>query len=75
MTKFEIGKTYWAYQKEYGSITILKKTDKTISVRSDCNIEWRMKIRHTANGSEYAIDSSVPMIWRDAFTYFSDNEI
>lgn len=75
MTKFEVGKTYWAYQKEYGSVTILKKTEKYIFVQSDCGIEWRMKIRYAENGNEYAIDSSVPMMWRDAFTYFSDNEI
>lgn len=71
MKKFEIGKKYDAYQREYGYITILRRTDKTVFVRNDNGIEWRMKIRHYNDGSEYLVDSAVEPKWRDAFTYIA----
>jgi len=66
--KFEIGKSYRPYQTEYDPITILRRTDKTIWCTNGQS-QWRMKIRHDQDGNEFAIDSSVPLAWRDAFTY------
>lgn len=35
MTKFEVGKEYDGYQREFGYITILRRTDKTVWVKND----------------------------------------
>ena len=74
MNKFVVGKTYDAYQKEYGRITILKRTDKTIWVRNDPGLEWRMRVKVDGYGDEYAVDSVVPKKWQDAFTYSASDE-
>ena len=66
--KFEVGKSYEPYQSEYESITILRRTDKTVWVDNGQS-KWRMKVKTDRNGNEYAVDSSVPPAWRDAFTY------
>ena len=73
--KFEVGKTYYPYQKEYGSIMILKRTEKTIWVRNDDEIEWQMRIKYDDFGNEFAVDSAVSKKWRDAFTYSSNREL
>lgn len=67
MTKFEINKKYEWYQREYGSIQILKRTPKCVQVTNGAST-WRMIVRTDDNGDEYVIDSSVPYKWRDAFT-------
>jgi hypothetical protein len=65
---FKVGKEYEAYQREFGSITVLRRTDKTIWVTNG-STHWSMRIKKTDDGSEYAVDSTVPRRWRDAFTY------
>ena len=72
--KFEIGKTYDAYQREFGNITILKRSEKSIWVRNNTGIEWRMRIKKDNLGNEFAVDSLVPRKWRDAFTYSALDE-
>lgn len=69
MRKFEVGKTYDAYQKEYGNITILRRTEKTIWVRNGDGNDWYMRVKRDGSGNEYAVDSVVDKKWRDAFTY------
>lgn len=67
MAKFEVGKTYELYQREYGKLTVLKRTAKCITVTNGGST-WRMVIRKDCKGNEWVIDSSVPMKWRTAFT-------
>ena len=71
--KFEVGKTYEAYQREYGAIKILRRTDKTVWVCNDglgANAyKWAMRIKQDADGDEYVVDSAVERKWREAFTY------
>lgn len=67
--KFEVGKQYEPYQTEYSPITVLKRTEKTIWVENDEQITWKMRVKIDMDGNEYAVDSSVPSRWRDAFTY------
>ena len=74
MKKFEVGKTYEWYQREYGSIKVLRRTQKSILVTNGGST-WRMKIRTDTDGNEYVIDSTVPARWRDAFTCSSKWEL
>lgn len=67
MLKFEIGKRYEWYQREYGSIQILRRTPKCVVVTNGGST-WRMLVREDPDGNEYVVDSSVPYKWRDAFT-------
>ena len=66
--QFEAGKFYESYQAEYEPILVTRRTEKTIFVKNT-TAEWKMKVRLDSNGNEYAIDTSVPKKWRDAFTY------
>lgn len=66
--RFEAGKEYEPYQCEFGAVKVLRRTEKTIFVEKE-GVEFRMKIRTDTDGNEYAIDSTVPKKWRDAFTY------
>ncbi len=70
MKKFEVGKEYEPYQREFDPIKVIKRTDKTIWVTKD-EVTWMMRIKHDANGNEWAADSTVPYKWRDAFTYMA----
>ena len=70
MKKFEVGKEYEPYQREFDPVTVIKRTDKTIWVKKD-DVTWMMRIKHDANGNEWAADSTVPYKWRDAFTYMA----
>lgn len=71
--KFEVGKTYEAYQREYGAIKILRRTDKTVWVCNDNGelhpLTWAMRIKHDEDGNEFVQDSAVERKWREAFTY------
>lgn len=68
MARFETGHLYEGYAREYDPIRILRRTEKTMWVTNGRN-SWKMRIRTDENGNEYAVDSSVPREWRDAFTY------
>lgn len=67
--KFEVGKTYEWYGREYDPITVLHRTPKGKMIKmTNGETEWRMLIKTGADGYEYVSDSSVPKNWRDAFT-------
>lgn len=68
MKKFEIGRDYEPYDPSFPSIKILRRTEKSIWV-TNRQSTWMMRIKLDVDGNEYAVDSSVPKIWRDAFTY------
>jgi len=75
MAKFEVGKIYESYAREYDPVVALKRTDKTLWVKhawNDRENGWRMRIRVDADGNEFCVDSSVPPRWRDAFTYSAE---
>ena len=67
---FEVGRTYEAADCSYDPITILSRTEKTITV-TNSRTTWKMMIKHDEDGHEYVVDSSVPKKWRNAFTYKS----
>lgn len=64
---FEVGKVYEWYQRDYGTVKIVKRTPKCVWVTNGINT-WRMKLRTDEYGNEYVVDSTVPSRWRDAFT-------
>lgn len=66
--KFEVGKTYEAYQSEFDAITVERRTDKTLWVDNG-QCRWRMRIRIGADGDEYVVDSAAGRKWADAFTF------
>ena len=66
--KFEVGKTYGAWDTGVPHIEILRRTDKTIWVKNDCT-EWSMRIKKDENGNEYVTDSAVPYNWQQCYTY------
>lgn len=68
MRQFEVGKSYEPYQREYGEITVDRRTEHTIWVHNEVT-SWSMRVRHTAEGNEIAIDCSVPRKYRECFTY------
>ena len=70
MAIFEVGKSYEANDTGYDPITVTRRTDKTIWVDNG-SASWRMRIKHDKDGNEIVTDSSVPVKWRDAFTYSS----
>lgn len=67
MSAFEVGKRYEWYHREYGNITVLRRTPKCIVVTNGGST-WRMIVRTDTEGSEYVVDSTVPEKWRDCFT-------
>lgn len=67
MKQFEVGKRYEWYEQGYDSITVLRRTQKSIKVTNGGST-WRMLIRRDTDGNEYVVDSSVPQKWRDEFT-------
>ncbi len=68
MAKFEVGCMYEPYASELEPIKIIRRTNKTIWAKNECT-EWMMRIKKDEYGNEYAVDSSVPNKWREAFTY------
>lgn len=68
MKAFEVGKEYEACDPGIDTITILKRTEKTLWVKNSTG-EWRMRINHDDDGNEFVADSTVPKKWREAFTY------
>lgn len=73
--KFKVGSDYEWYQREYGEIEVIKRTDKTITVMNEEGNIWRMKIRTDNEGDEFVIDTTVPERWREAFTCSSKWEV
>ena len=75
MKRFEVGKTYKAYQEEFTPITVTGRTEKQITVKNDQGNTFRMMVRIGKDGNEFVIDSKVPASWKDAFTYFAESEV
>ncbi len=76
--KFKIGRMYYPGDRSYDPITVIRRTPKFIVVTGGWNCEgntWRMLIRHDHDGTEFAVDSSVPTNWRGAFTYCADDPV
>lgn len=66
--RFEVGKTYGAWDSAVPHIQVLRRTEKTIWVRNDCS-EWSMRIKIDDSDNEYVTDSSVPYNWQMCYTY------
>lgn len=58
MPKFEIGKSYTWADVCYDPFTVLRRTEKTITVTNGSST-WRMLLRHDEDGMEYVCDSSM----------------
>lgn len=67
MKKFEVGKRYEFYQRDFGSFKVIRRTPKTITAANDYTT-WRMRIKIDTDGDEYVVDTCVGKKWRDAFT-------
>lgn len=68
--QFKVGKWYTPYQCGFDPIKVVRRTEKTIWCE-DGNVQFSMRVRIDKNGDEYAVDCTVPVKWRDAFTYFA----
>ena len=75
MKKFEVGKWYECYDRNFSSIKVEKRTPKFVYVVDEEKHHFRMWLREDDNHVEYAVDMSVPKNWRDTFTYSADWEI
>lgn len=73
MKRFEVGKAYEPNDTGYDPIQVLRRTEKMILVRNRTS-QWRMRIRVDYDGVEYVTDSTVPVGWREAFTYSARHE-
>lgn len=73
MGQFIVGKEYYPYQREYGAMKVIRRTEKTIWCEKDM-VRWSMRIKLDPDGNEYAVDTCVPQRDRDAFTYMTDEE-
>lgn len=71
---FEVGHSYEANDPGYDPIKILRRTGKTIWVDNG-QAKWSMRVKRDENGNEMVTDSSVPVRWRDAFTYKANWEV
>ena len=69
MARFEVGKTYGANDSGIDSITIIRRSDKSIWFRNSSGNVVRQKIHIDENGDEYTTDSYVPEKWREAYTH------
>ena len=58
MDKFEVGKTYSWADGSYDPFTVLRRTEKTITVTNGV-CTGRMLVRHDEDGMEYVRDSSM----------------
>ena len=66
--RFEVGKEYEPYDPGFPAIKVLRRTEKSVWVTNNQST-WMMRIKLDADGNEYAVDNSVPKMWRDVFTY------
>ena len=65
---FEVGRMYEPADRSYDPITILSRTEKTVTATNG-RTTWKMRIKHDEDGHEFVVDSCVPKKWRSAFTY------
>ena len=64
MAKFEVGKSYRRNDCGFDPVLCTKRTEKTVWMKAHAGDEWAMRIRHDANGDEWAIDHQVPTSYR-----------
>lgn len=69
--QFKVGKLYTPYMCGFDPIKVVRRTEKTIWCEDECGVQFSMRVRISKNGNEYAVDCTVPVKWRDAFTYFA----
>lgn len=69
MKRFEIGKTYGAYDSGIPSITIERRTEKSIYFKGNRGHLVRQKVQVDGDGYEYTYDSYVPERHRQAYTH------
>lgn len=73
--KFEVGKVYEPCESGLTPIRVIRRTDKTIWVEhADGGARWMMRIKHFYDGTEFAVDSTMPRRYKDSVTYRADNE-
>ena len=73
MKQFIVGHEYGAVDTAVPPITVIKRTDKTITVVSEMYTSpKRMKIKKWANGNEFATDTTVPYSWQECYTYSTE---
>ena len=58
MDKFEVGKSYTWADNSFDPFTVLRRTEKTITVTNGYNT-WRMLVRHDEVGMEWVRDSTM----------------
>lgn len=68
MKRFEVGRTYGAFDTEVTPITVERRTEKSLFFRRDGRL-FRQKIHTDEEGYEYTYDSSFPASWRQAYTH------
>ncbi len=69
MKRFEIGKTYGAYDSGVPSITIERRTEKSVYFMGNFGHMVRQKVQVDEDGYEYTYDSYVPLRYRPAYTH------
>ena len=71
MNQFEVGKTYSWADASFDPFTVLRRTEKTITVTNGPNT-WRMLVRHDEDGDEWVCDSSMS---RSHYSLFISRQI
>lgn len=71
MKCFEVGHEYEAADRGFGTIKVLSRTDKTVTVQNHHGNKFRMKLRQN-DGVEYVYDMSFGRNWAFALTYRAD---
>lgn len=66
---FQVNKTYGAMDSGLDPIRIMKRTPKCVVATTNGMNRFRMVVKTDSIGNEYVTDSSVPMKWREAYTY------
>lgn len=73
--EFEVGRSYYPFDRSYSTIKIIKRTPKCVFVENEDGSRWRMIVKRDRDGIEFVTDSCVPMKWRLSFTYSADDEV
>lgn len=72
--RFEVGKTYGAYDCCVHPIRIIRRTERSVWVEND-HYTWMMRVKLDADGNEIVTDSAVPPAWRECYTYSSEDSL
>lgn len=69
MKRFEVGKTYGAFDSGIDPITIERRTEKSIFFKGNKGKLCRQKVYVDSDGNEYTYDSYVETRFRQAYTH------